>query len=75
MHFYIAEKARVTIPHHLAYGDRGFPPVIPPKATLTYEVELLTFTSSTHTNVQEPLQRNRRAADAKPYSPKKKKVG
>ncbi|XP_045109328.1 peptidyl-prolyl cis-trans isomerase Fkbp12-like [Portunus trituberculatus] len=42
----VGQKARLVCSPDFAYGEKGFPGVIPPNATLTFDVELISVEAS-----------------------------
>lgn len=47
------EVRNLVIPPHMGYGDQGFPPVIPEKATLKFKVELVGFAGEQQDDEEE----------------------
>ena len=37
----VGGKRKVVVPSSLGYGDPGAPPLVPPKSTIVFEIELL----------------------------------
>ncbi|XP_064155089.1 peptidyl-prolyl cis-trans isomerase FKBP11 [Anguilla rostrata] len=43
----LGQKIKATIPSHLGYGKRGYPPTIPGDSALEFEVEVVSLTKQT----------------------------
>ena len=43
-HMCLGQIIEVTIPYLYGYGENGYAPIVPPKTTLIFEIELMDFT-------------------------------